>query len=220
VIVLETSGAGWSANSGDAMHPGTFQGSAGDGLGDTDVLASPAPYSGSGTSSSPSNYDHNSLIGEHFATSWPVTGGTVTLPMRTLTAHTSTTYPQTAQWYYGASAGVGPYTASIHAQPYDFHQTQVVDNGNGTLTFTYFWLSTDGILGDLDPDCVVHEYVTYPGNGSYYVPPSPFTVTAPGLPNPTITPTPKIPGSDGVLTDNQLSPGVVQPYKVQNFSGT
>ncbi len=121
----------------------------------------------------------------------------------------------------GGSAGtwVGPVTIAIHPQPYNFHQTDVTDNQNGTLTFTYFWSSTDGQLGDLDPSCLIHEYVTYQG-GNPYVPPAPFSVQGGGLPNPTITPSPKRTGSLGYIVDNQLLAGVVQPHTSQSFVGT
>ena len=126
-------------------------------------------------------------------------------------------------WYYGAKASVS-YGASIHPQPYNSHQTNVTDNGDGTLAFTYFWLSTSGNLSDLDPNCVVHEYVTYQGGSPYYHP-APFTVAIQGIPNPTITPTPKNPGSAGFIVDNQLfrnssSLDVVQPYQLAYFSAT
>ena len=144
---------------------------------------------------------------------------------RTLTCSATAT----AQSIPEASGSLS-YTVGIHAQPYDFHQTQVIDNGNGTLKFTYFWLSTDGKIGDLDPDCLVHEYVTYPG-GNPYTPPVPFIVVNPatgtsaGLENPTIAPTPKLPGSVGILTDNQLFGGnyllgVAKPYQSQQFTAT
>ncbi len=151
-------------------------------------------------------------------------GGTVTT---TLTASVSA--KGTAGASGSATASIGPITISIHAQPYNYHQTGVTINDNGTLTFKYAWLSTDGNLSDLDPFCLVHEYVSYQG-GSHYTLPAPFTVTAPSggpatLQNPTISPTPKLPGSTGVLTDNQLFGGTsplnaAPPYYEQTFTGT
>ena len=129
----------------------------------------------------------------------------------------------------GANASIGTVTLGIHAQPYNYHQTSVTDDGKGTLTFIYFWSSTSGSLGNLDPSCLVHEYITYPG-GSPYVPPPPFTVTSStggpaGLANPTITPTPKLSGSVGALTDHQLFGGTnplnaAPPYQSQTFTAT
>lgn len=85
----------------------------------------------------------------------------------------------------GASAAAGPITIAVHAQPYDFYQTSVTDNGDGSLTFTYGWSSTDGNLGSLG-SCYLHERVTYPG-GSPYIVPAPFSYPNP-LPNPTVAP--------------------------------
>jgi hypothetical protein len=228
VVIQESSTSFWSASSGDTMHAGSVSGSVANGLSDPeyDPSSMQTAYSGVGYSGPPPNQSYPAPVPalvSHFTT-YPASSGTVTVASRTLTA---TATAVASSWYYGAKAIAGSYSASIHAQPYNFHQTNVTDNGDGTLQFTYFWLSTNGNLGDLDPNCVVHEYVTYPGSGSNYVPPDPFIVTAYpyGLSNPTITPIPKRPGSTGYLTDNQLFRGsspldVIQPYQLAYFSGT
>jgi len=79
------------------------------------------------------------------------------------------------------------YTLTIHPQPYNFHQTLGQDNGDGTISFQYAWLSTSGgRITDLT-SCYLHERVTYPGGNPYY-PPLPFVVAPPGTPNPTVAP--------------------------------
>ena len=114
------------------------------------------------------------------------------------------------------SCVAGGYTVAIHAQPYNFCQTSVTDNGNGTLHFTYQWSSTDGNLSDLDPSCLVHEYVTYPGSNPYTAP-LPFTGS---VPNPTITPNPYMKGSTGAIADNQLLWSTTTPYTPNSFTAT
>lgn len=233
VKVLESGTAFWSASSGDEMRGGSVSGQVVNGLGDArydppnDLNHNPpiiyqTAYKGVGYSGPQPDQSYPSPVPtlvQHFQ-DYPSSSGTVTVSQRTVTADANTTSPN---WYYGAKASVS-YGAYIHAQPYNFHQTNVTDNGDGTLAFTYFWLSTSGNLSDLDPNCVVHEYVTYQGGNPYY-PPAPFTVAIQGIPNPTITPTPKNPGSAGFIVDNQLFRGsssldVVQPYQLAYFSAT
>ena len=88
------------------------------------VTPRPSPnrpqYSETGVSQSLVNYDQNNLKGEHL-TSYPASGGTVTIPKRTLTVTAISTYPANGQGYYGASVGVS-YSAKIHPQPYNFHR--------------------------------------------------------------------------------------------------
>ena len=213
----ESATAFWSANSGDAMHAGSISGSAANGLGDalytppnnpqgnppvTQTANQGVGYSGPQPDQSfPSPVPADS---PHF-TRYPSSSGTVTVASRTLTA---TATAVAANWYYGAKA-LAFYSASIHAQPYNFHQVQETDNGDGTLSFTYLWLSTDGQLGDIASGCVVHEFVTYNG-------PNPFPLPAPfvgSLINPTILPSPPQPGSAGVIYDDQLMPGTAKPYQ-------
>ena len=206
---VNSSARGEYNNSGGPILPGK----ADDGFGD------PVSQSGSSTQIGTSQTPPAKFV--------PSQSGSVSIALKLSASATGT--PGYFQGGGSAGASVGPVTIGIHAQPYNFHQTQVMDNGNGTLTFTYFWLSTDGNLSDLDPSCLVHEYVTYQG-GSPYVPPAPFTVTTPdgrpaGLANPTISPSPKLPGSVGILTDNQLFGGTnplnaAPPYQLQTFTGT
>ena len=90
----------------------------------------------------------------------------------------------------GANASVGPITIGVHAQPYNYHKTSQSDNKNGTISFTYDWLSTTGNKADLT-SCSWHENVTYPGatGPRSYFPPSCFANPS-GLDNPTISPSP------------------------------
>ncbi len=101
----------------------------------------------------------------------------------------------------GSAASVGPITISVHAQPYNFHKTSGIDEGDGTLLFTYGWSSSDGNISDLT-SCFMHERVTYPGGNPYPVP-LPFSWSNP-LPNPTISPGQ---GQSGIamtsITDNE-----------------
>ena len=227
--LIESSSAQWVAYYGGAGGPPTTgSGSAADGIGDAPVASYTSGGLKSGEVSSSGNAATNTTPPAHWFQQ-PVNGGVATLT-RTFHASASASLPQndrSGSMTLGCS--FGGYQLKIHAQPYNFYQTSVTDNGSGTLTFKYAWLSTDGNLSDLDPSCLVHEYVTYQG-GSHYTPPAPFTVTAPNggpatLANPTISPTPKLPGSTGVLTDNQLFGGTsplnaAPPYYEQTFIGT
>ena len=85
------------------------------------------------------------------------------------------------------SAGVGPVTIGIHAQPYNWHITGVAPGPApthgiiaGELEFLYAWSSTSGSIPDLKT-CFFHEIVTYPGPNPFTVP-APFSWTNP-LPN-------------------------------------
>ncbi len=88
-----------------------------------------------------------------------------------------------------AGASVGPVTIAVHAQPYNYHKTSQTDNRDGTISFTYDWLSTTGNKSDLT-DCYSHERVSYDGatGPKSYFPPSPFSLST-GLDNPTVLPT-------------------------------
>ena len=127
---------------------------------------------------------------------------------RTLTCSATAT----AQSIPEASGSLS-YTVGIHAQPYDFHQTQVIDNGNGTLKFTYGWQSTTGDITNLTT-CFEHERVTYPDSDPYIAPP-PFDQSV-GYHNPTVAPGT---GTDGIEMnetdtnlDNQHVFATVSPY--------
>lgn len=94
-------------------------------------------------------------------TSYPVSGGVLTLPQRSLTAHASVTTPAGG----GATdfaCSAGTYTIQIHPQPYNWHKTSQTDNGNGTISFTCDWSSTSGNKAELT-SCYSHERVTYNG---------------------------------------------------------
>lgn len=123
--------------------------------------------------------------------------------------HAQTTAPQFGGSGCSINASINSYTVTVHAQPYNFHQTYVGDNGNGTLSFTYQWLSTDGKLGDIGAGCVVHEFVTYSGPDPFVFP-APFTGASP---NPTVLPDPPQPGSAGVIYDDQLMVSTAKPYQ-------
>lgn len=122
--------------------------------------------------------------------SYPVTGGKVTLPTRTLRAEGDSV--ATAQMPNGDEciAQIDSYTVNVHAQPYNWHITDVVNNNDGSLTYYYDWLSTSGRKADLT-NCYMHEYVTYPGTQGTaqfpldYTMPAPFSGT---LHNPTVRP--------------------------------
>ncbi len=114
-----------------------------------------------------------------------VAGGVITLK-RTFTAHAMASFPHDGSTgTMNVNCSFEGYTLKIHAQPYNYHQTNVTDNQDGSLTFTYGWSSTDGNLGSLG-SCYFHERVTYPG-GSPYVVPAPFSYPN-SLPNPTVAP--------------------------------
>jgi len=128
------------------------------------------------------------------------------------------------------------YTLSIHPQPYNFKK--VVGGGNigfdGTLSFTYDWLSTSGNKDDLTT-CYWHEYVTYPGpvgtaaNPNKYYPSKPpfnFILDVSWLDNPFINP--GIGNKGGPMTkgyqvaDTQHVPPLVAPslYTYGTFTAT
>ena len=213
IMVVESSSANSSANvaAGPAGDNGTFACAAADGLSDTEVDTFPNADSKTATSTSPANRGI-SLIGEHFKL-YTVTSGVVTLDAHTMTASATTTYPKNLQWYYGASTSVGPYTATIHAQPYGWRDAgydnsgtakdnstgPFIDNTNATMVFRYRFRSTTGNVADLKT-IDIYENVDYTGNpgtfgtdntGSYY------------RPGPPIAPDPKV--GDGT-----------QPYEVGN----
>jgi hypothetical protein len=106
----------------------------------------------------------------------------------------------------------------------NFRQTAVSDAGGGVLHFEYAWDSSTGNLSDL-ANCTWAEIVAYkPADLPFPSPPFPAGLSPP---NPTIQPTPPVPGSDGASQDNHSTPGTfVKPYKaasvvaVQNYRYT
>lgn len=156
----------------------------------------------------------------------PVSGNSFTIT-RTLLAKVTaaSNVPCTA-----SASSTLSYSVSIHAQPYNFHQSGAgTDNGDGTLSWDYVWGSTTGDLTNLGSGCTVYEYVSYDGNpappGTYFSgPPSgyapPHPPVGPGTKsdpeggtytyvNPTISPSPDVPGgaaSAGAMNDIQDKP--------------
>jgi len=97
--------------------------------------------------------------------------------------------------------------------PVNFRQTGPgIDLGNGVLAFQYNWDSSSGNLSDLS-QCVVGEYVTYPGIGNYTWASPPYT---PGFEsdNPTLLNTA---ATSGVGNDKQLRAGFAGPYVPNSF---
>ena len=196
-MVVESSSAASSSvvyNSPSGAY-GTFACAATDGLSDPEVDTFPDIYSKT-AASAPMGNSGVSLIGQHFKL-YTVIGGVVTLDAHTLTASATPTYPKYNPWYWRASAGVGPYTATIHPQPYGWYDAgcnssvalndpDIAPGGYAnfsayTLTFRYKWHSTSGNLTDLKP-IKIYEDVDYSGNpgtfgadstGPYYRPTSP-----------------------------------------------
>ena len=222
VLVLESANAGWSANVGVPLMGGTiasFSGSVADGLSDAEYNdpLSQSSASGSGVSDSPQNQDHSSLIGEHL-TSYPASSGTVTLPQRTITAHANVS--GISRWYYGASAGFGSYSATIHPQPYKMRLTPnpdgsppvYVDNVGGRLLFHYSISSTDGNPADMTSITAYEALDWGSGNpgiyqGKLYAPPSP----------------PVAPYSDGARyaynnPQTDVFPALLQGYVLDEFT--
>ena len=100
---------------------------------------------------------------------YPVSGGSVTLPARTLTAEGD--FPNSSQFPYGGlcAARIDSYNVTVHPTPYNFHQTLGQDNLDGTISFTYAWSSTSGHITDLK-SCYLHERVSYNGANPFYPP--------------------------------------------------
>ena len=157
----------------------------------------------------------------------PVQGGTFTLALApTASASASPgpsgVDPNTGLSYIGtctASAGIGPLSFAIHAQPYNYYRLpgqsvkgQNADGSpNGEIDWTYGYSSTDGNTNDLTT-CYWHEYVTYPGTvgtiakpNPYYPQNPPFNYFAPSqfINNPTVLP--------GAGTSGNLMQAVYDP---------
>ena len=219
VMLIESSSASWTAqvyNSQAVYAAGTGQ--ADDGIKDSEVDHSAYGAEQGGISTSANNAS-TSVPPPHW-TSYAVSNGVLTLPQRTLIAEASVTSPAGG----GATdfaCSVGTYTIQIHPQPYSWHQTNEVDNQNGTLSFTYGWLSTTGDITNLTT-CFEHERVTYPG-GSPYAPPLPFDQSI-NYVNPTVLPGT---GSNGIEmneTDTNLDTQQVfattKPYSAVTITAT
>lgn len=185
VWVVENSGAGWAglvqglsgggnyavsrpggglrsagaAPSSDVINAG----SASDGLGDPEVKspASGPPYvSGSSVPTNAQNLAPPPT-GWH---KYSVQGDQIIFTGMPRSLSADATAAGQIPGEVGVKCALGPYTITIHATPYNFHR--VVGGGNigfdGTLSFTYDWLSTTGNKDNLT-SCFWHEYVTYDG---------------------------------------------------------
>jgi hypothetical protein len=207
----ESGSAQWTAQSsaqGGTTTTGT--GTANDGIGDTPVDVLDANGVKSGQIATSTTAPTSPPPGMHLFKQ-AVSGVVVTLTRTFHADATATVGPPVngGPGGYTIGAVIGQYSVSIHAQPYNFRQTQVTDNGDGTLSFTYHWLSTDGQLSHIGSGCVVHEFVTYQG-------PNPFPLPAPfvgSINNPTVLPDPPQQGSAGVIYDDQLMPSTAKPYQ-------
>lgn len=118
----------------------------------------------------------------------------------------------------GSPLPVASTSFPVIAIPVNFHQTSVVDAGNGDLRFTYSWASSSGSLADLSA-CTVGEIVTYPGSAN------PFPFPSPPFPpdaysNPTVIDLAA--ASGGFQDDHMLTPSTtfVKPYSASSFTAT
>jgi len=225
----------WLCESASAEWTYESSGSADDGFGDAAVPhsdGSPGGISFTATSNS------GPLVPQpppHWK-KYPVSGGTVTLPTRTLKAESDFTPTQSMPYGDNCYAFVDGYNVTVHATPYNFQK--VVGGGNigfdGTLSFTYDWLSTTGNKNDLI-DCFWHEYVTYPGPvgtadfpNKYYPQNPPFDFSPGGnyLANPFVSPGTQRSGGPMTGTnqavDTQNVPPLVNPslYTYGTFTAT
>ena len=112
-------------------------------------------------------------------------------------------------------------THNVCAVPINFQQTNVQDNHDGTLTFTYRWQSSSGNADDLST-CKLGEIVSYPGNGLTYTWPHPPWNNSSS--NPTVSGVsdgpPEVNGPDEVMYDTHYTGSWWSPYQHGNFSST
>ena len=228
VWLCESASAEWSAGS---------SGSASDGLG-PEYKLNP---SGGGIASSA---DAPASTPPAYWKKYTVSGGSVTLPSRTLKAEAD--FPPTASWPYGntCTAYIDSYRVTVHAQPYNFRLGAYVDNSGltvydgvgydnqGQIHFHYIWDSTSGNLSNLT-DCVVYEHLSSLGNstGSYYTDAQGNQVYAPLNPpfNYTVFQTDDLPdpkgqnptrGTAGYQDDYLYRQNIVSPYRAASYSVT
>lgn len=174
VWLCESGRSEWSCGGANAS------GSAVDGLG-SEYTPGPGPFTfGTGVGGVADSATATASVPPAYWHKYSVSGGTVTLPTRTLTANSNSS----GYSYYGdnLSAWIDDYTVSVHAQPYNFYRAPGQSHiySDGSLVFVYDWLSASGNKNDLT-SCYWHEYVTYPGPVStiaapnrYYPPKPPF----------------------------------------------
>ena len=115
-----------------------------------------------------------------------MSGTTVTLPTRTLTAEGDFTPTQSMPYGNNCGAFIDSYSVTVHPQPYNMRLTPnpdgtpavYVDNINGRLLFHYSISSTDGKAADM-ASVTAYETLDWgssnPGTyqGGLYGPPSP-----------------------------------------------
>jgi hypothetical protein len=113
--------------------------------------------------------------------------------------------------------GCGSGASANNAYPINFTQSGSTANSDGRLQFQYTWQSSSQNIMDL-ADCVVYEAVTYPGSPGTYVFPSPPWNWS--QPNPSVGPTPKVPGSNGGMYDTHKPGNFATPYGTNQFDAT
>lgn len=186
----------WLCESASAEWNYEASGSADDGFGDAAVplpSGSPGGISFTATSNPP-----GPLVPQpppHWK-KYTVSGGSVTLPTRTLSAESDFTPTQARPYGDNCYAFVDGYTVTVHPQPYNFrsggytdangtHVAVAQNNPNATLALSYLWSSTDGTRAHLGSS-TISENLTWDSNpsgvGSFgtdqngnkvYIPPSP-----------------------------------------------
>ncbi len=160
----------WLCESSQSQWTQGSSGSADDGFGDAAVPNYFFPNGGYGALSSTSPGTTHPPA--HW-TNCTVSGGTVTLPERTLTGEGD--FAPTTSSPYGDNcyASVGNYTVTVHAQPYGWYDAGYNDPdgthhtgpniSGGVMTFVWGWKSTSGSLADL-AGITMYETVDYSGN--------------------------------------------------------
>ncbi len=225
----------WLCESAQANWSEGHSGSAADGLSDPYQAQVPGPGGASSSDTAPA-----AIPPTHW-TLKTVSGGTVTLPTRTLTAEAD--FSPTTSRPYGdfCTAQIASYSVTVHPQPYNYRRTPFSDitpptsvNATaGALQFHYSWSSTDGNIANLTT-ISVHENVDAPpspsvkdsnGNPSFAPDYPPFNWLVPFHSDPV-----SVPGTDGRLTDfhsfgddpNNLNPNVYfhKNYKADSFNLT
>jgi len=134
--------------------------------------------------------------------------------MYTVVSYSWAYCPVLDEWFWIAVESEG---SANNAYPINFTQSGSSSLSDGRLQFTYTWQSSSKNIMDLQ-DCVVYEAVTYQGPPGVYKWPSPPWNTS--VTNPSVGPTPKIPGSNGTGGDTQYTGTFVTPYGTNHFDAT